>query len=228
MCEPLLTYSPTTSASLPNSTTRCHSVRSTFSPESLSFQASEVAREIFATACPCGLYRISGSFPTYPTIMTLLIPLAMAPPLKRNNPPEAPHRPWREWYSRSGALSLLPVYRRQLRRPLFANKNLSADARKELLQKGPGAVPRDLSTTPQSSRFRLSRRCGACALPTTQPHRLPGRAPRRGLLPPAHARHGRRDNRPRGSRGRTNELTATTSFASFSLNNSREPLTDVQ
>src|SRR5437763_7374740 len=53
---------------------RCHSVRSCFCP-CLSVQFSLVAMVKFATACPLGVYRTSGSLPRLPIRMTLLTPL---------------------------------------------------------------------------------------------------------------------------------------------------------
>src|SRR5205823_13296991 len=53
---------------------RCHSVRSCFCP-CLSVQFSLVAMVKFATACPLGVYRTSGSLPRLPMRMTLLTPL---------------------------------------------------------------------------------------------------------------------------------------------------------
>src|SRR6266850_7116493 len=74
--RPLERYSPQFSADLPQTTTRCHSVRSCFWP-ALSVQASLVATVKFATACPLGVYRTSGSRPRLPTRMTLLTLPAM-------------------------------------------------------------------------------------------------------------------------------------------------------
>src|SRR6266850_141058 len=74
--RPLERYSPQFSAALPHPTTRCHSVRSCFRP-ALSVQASLVATVKFATACPLGVYRTSGSRPRLPTRMTLLTLPAM-------------------------------------------------------------------------------------------------------------------------------------------------------
>src|SRR6186713_2545128 len=58
--------------------TLCHSVRSLFSPDCLSFQFSLVAMRMFATVMPEGMARVSGSAPRLPIRMTLLIPRAMA------------------------------------------------------------------------------------------------------------------------------------------------------
>src|SRR5882762_2914487 len=74
--RPLERYSPQFSADLPQTTTRCHSVRSCFWP-ALSVHASLVATVKFATACPLGVYRTSGSRPRLPTRMTLLTLPAM-------------------------------------------------------------------------------------------------------------------------------------------------------
>src|SRR6266853_5107400 len=74
--RPLERYSPQFSAALPHTTTRCHSVRSCFWP-ALSVHASLVATVKFATACPPGVYRTSGSRPRLPTRMTLLTLPAM-------------------------------------------------------------------------------------------------------------------------------------------------------
>src|SRR6267142_1618199 len=74
--RPLERYSPQFSAALPHTTPRCHSVRSCFWP-ALSVQASLVATVKFATACPLGVYRTSGSRPRLPTRMTLLTLPAM-------------------------------------------------------------------------------------------------------------------------------------------------------
>ena len=60
--------------------TLCHSVRSLFSPDCLSFQLSLVATRMFATVMPEGMARVSGSAPRLPIRMTLLIPRAMALP----------------------------------------------------------------------------------------------------------------------------------------------------
>ena len=63
--------------------TLCHSVRSLFSPDCLSFQFSLVATRMFATVMPEGMARVSGSAPRLPIRMTLLIPRAMANALHR-------------------------------------------------------------------------------------------------------------------------------------------------
>src|SRR3989441_7010534 len=76
-CLPLERYSPQFSAVFPHTTTRCHSVRSCFWPD-LSVHASFVATVKFATACPLGVYRTSGSRPRLPTRMTLLTPAMLA------------------------------------------------------------------------------------------------------------------------------------------------------
>src|SRR5579864_8680035 len=52
-------------------TTRCHSVRSLRSPEALSRHVSEVATDRFTTGSPDVMRRTSGSFPRFPTRMTL-------------------------------------------------------------------------------------------------------------------------------------------------------------
>src|SRR5689334_4220088 len=49
----------------------CHSVRSCHSPP-LSLKRSLVARLNFATGTPLGVYLTSGSFPRFPTRITLL------------------------------------------------------------------------------------------------------------------------------------------------------------
>src|ERR1700704_3252324 len=74
--RPLERYSPQFSADLPQTTMRGHSVRSCFWP-ALSVHASLVATVKFATACPPGVYRTSGSRPRLPTRMTLLTLPAM-------------------------------------------------------------------------------------------------------------------------------------------------------
>src|SRR5450631_1684571 len=56
----------------------CHSVRSCFAPEA-SFHAVVVASEKRASDVPCGVVRISGSFPRFPIRITLLT-LAMCSP----------------------------------------------------------------------------------------------------------------------------------------------------
>src|SRR5207245_7932267 len=76
-CLPLERYSPQFSAVFPHTTTRCHSVRSCFWPD-LSVHASFVATVKFATACPLGVYRTSGSRPRLPIRMTLLTPAMLA------------------------------------------------------------------------------------------------------------------------------------------------------
>src|ERR1043165_1030814 len=76
--EPFFRYSPAISPSRPNMATLCHSVRSLFSPDCLSFQFSLVATRMFATVIPEGMARVSGSAPRLPIRITLLIPRAMA------------------------------------------------------------------------------------------------------------------------------------------------------
>jgi len=65
---------------LPKNATRCHSVFSCFSPEPLSFHVSVVAMEMFVTAPPSGMYRVSGSRPRLPTRMTLFTDAMSASP----------------------------------------------------------------------------------------------------------------------------------------------------
>ena len=79
---PFFTYCSTISANRLKKTTLCHSVRSCCSPVFLSFQLSLVAIEMLATALPFGIYRTSGSFPTFPTRITLLTPLLATMPSK--------------------------------------------------------------------------------------------------------------------------------------------------
>src|ERR1035437_3321761 len=55
----------------------CHSVRSCHWP-SLPLNFSLVATENFATCVPCGVNFISGSFPRFPTRMTLFTPFMSA------------------------------------------------------------------------------------------------------------------------------------------------------
>src|SRR5436853_4771209 len=74
--EPFFTYSPTISASLCQATMLCHSVRSCHWPL-LSLYPSLVASENLATGVPVEVYLISGSFPRFPTRITLLTLLAM-------------------------------------------------------------------------------------------------------------------------------------------------------
>src|SRR6185295_17611266 len=81
--EPFLRYSPAISPRRPNMATLCHSVRSLFSPDCLSFQFSLVATRMFATVIPDGMARVSGSAPRLPIRMTLLIPRAMRSALHR-------------------------------------------------------------------------------------------------------------------------------------------------
>ena len=54
-------------------TTRCHSVLSLRSPESLSFQLSEVAMFRLTTLVPLAVFATFGSAPKLPTKITLLI-----------------------------------------------------------------------------------------------------------------------------------------------------------
>src|SRR2546428_2912132 len=75
MSFPLRRYCPQISASLPQATMLCHSVRSCFSPLR-SVKRSSVASVNLATLVPCGVDRISGSLPRRPIKMTLLM-LAM-------------------------------------------------------------------------------------------------------------------------------------------------------
>src|SRR5690349_13437771 len=82
---PFLRYSPAISPRRPNSATLCHSVRSLFSPDCLSFQLSLVAMRMFATVMPEGMARVSGSAPRLPMRMTLLIPRAIACPSSEEN-----------------------------------------------------------------------------------------------------------------------------------------------
>src|SRR5688500_1634693 len=81
--EPFFMYSPAISPRRPNMATLCHSVRSLFSPDCLSFQLSLVATRMFATVMPEGMARVSGSAPRLPIKMTLLIPRAMTNALHR-------------------------------------------------------------------------------------------------------------------------------------------------
>src|SRR6185312_14203144 len=64
------TYSPMISASLCQATILCHSVRSCHSPP-LSLYRSLVARLNLATGTPLGVNLTSGSFPRFPTRITL-------------------------------------------------------------------------------------------------------------------------------------------------------------
>src|SRR5688572_24302263 len=70
-CEPFFRYSPATSAWRPKKEMRCHSVASFISPLCLSFHLSVVATRMLVTASPLGIYRVSGSAPRLPTMMTL-------------------------------------------------------------------------------------------------------------------------------------------------------------
>src|SRR3954471_6925802 len=81
--EPFFRYSPAISPRRPNMATLCHSVRSLFSPDCLSFQFSLVATRMLATVIPDGMARVSGSAPRLPIKMTLLIPRAMRAALHR-------------------------------------------------------------------------------------------------------------------------------------------------
>src|SRR4051812_16006156 len=85
-CRPLDRYFEQTSARLPHTTMRCHSVRSCRCPF-LSFQLSLVATRSSQTPCPLGVYRMSGSAPRLPTRMTLLTPPAMTFPLRSETTP---------------------------------------------------------------------------------------------------------------------------------------------
>src|SRR6185437_5444518 len=60
----------------------CHSVRSCWAPEALSFQDSLVAIRMFVTVIPLGMERVSGSAPRLPTKMTLFTPRAMTHPFE--------------------------------------------------------------------------------------------------------------------------------------------------
>src|ERR1700730_14577157 len=64
------------SASFPNATTRCHSVRCCLVPLR-SVKRSVVASEKFATFCPDGSARTSGSRPRFPTTIALLIDMTL-------------------------------------------------------------------------------------------------------------------------------------------------------
>src|SRR5450631_3535695 len=82
-CEPLRRYSAAISPKRPNSAMLCHSVRSCWAPEALSFQDSLVAIRILVTVMPLGMERVSGSAPRLPTKMTLFTPRAMTYPRKQ-------------------------------------------------------------------------------------------------------------------------------------------------
>ena len=69
---PLIRYLPHISASFPKVTIRCHSVVLTLSPF-LSFRCSSVAMVNVVTIMPSGVYLTSGSFPSLPTRIALLI-----------------------------------------------------------------------------------------------------------------------------------------------------------
>src|SRR5438034_3094827 len=66
------------SASFPQATIECHSVFSWRWP-SWPVQLREVASLKFATRCPPGVVRTSGSEPRFPTRMTLFTPATMHP-----------------------------------------------------------------------------------------------------------------------------------------------------
>src|SRR5580700_9453503 len=57
---------PAHSPNFPQTTIRCHSVRVLYSPESLSFQLTLVARENRVWAVPLGVKRVSASLPRNP------------------------------------------------------------------------------------------------------------------------------------------------------------------
>src|SRR5579863_4407589 len=57
---------PAHSPNFPQTTIRCHSVRVLYSPESLSFQLTLVARENRVWAVPVGVKRVSASLPRKP------------------------------------------------------------------------------------------------------------------------------------------------------------------
>src|SRR5579875_4068375 len=71
-CFPLVRYSPQISASLFQATMLCHSVRRCCSP-ARSLKTSSVASVNFATGDPLEVYLTSGSLPSLPIRMTLLI-----------------------------------------------------------------------------------------------------------------------------------------------------------
>src|SRR5216683_6272219 len=75
-CRPLLRNRSHVSASRPNATIQCQSVRSCFAPLR-SVKRSVVASEKFATFCPDGSARISGLAPRLPITITLLIAIAV-------------------------------------------------------------------------------------------------------------------------------------------------------
>src|SRR6185436_18605868 len=66
------------SASFPHATIECHSVFSWRCP-SCPVQLRDVANLKFATRCPPGVVRTSGSEPRFPTRMTLFTPATMHP-----------------------------------------------------------------------------------------------------------------------------------------------------
>src|SRR5258708_13613422 len=70
-CRPLLRNRSHVSASRPNVTIQCQSVRSCFAPVR-SVNRSVVANEKFATFCPDGSARILGLAPRLPITLTLL------------------------------------------------------------------------------------------------------------------------------------------------------------
>src|SRR4030042_1553896 len=72
MSFPLTRYRPHISASFPKVTIRCHSVFCTFSPF-LSFHCSSVAIRKLVTIMPSCVYLTSGSAPSLPTRIALLI-----------------------------------------------------------------------------------------------------------------------------------------------------------
>src|SRR5271156_3959670 len=74
--RPLLKNRWQVSASGPNATTRCHSVRCCLVPLR-SVKRSVVASEKFATFCPDGSARTSGSRPRFPTTIALLIDMTL-------------------------------------------------------------------------------------------------------------------------------------------------------
>src|SRR5580698_1210390 len=80
---------PAHSPNFPQTTIRCHSVRVLYSPESLSFQLTLVARENRVWAVPLGVKRVSASLPRKPmsvmrflqNILSLLfVPLLLGRP----------------------------------------------------------------------------------------------------------------------------------------------------
>src|SRR5262249_51479683 len=81
--RPLDRYWLQISASLSHTTMLCHSVRSVRSPDPLSVQPSSVAMENRQNGVPLAVYFISGSRPSRPTRITLLIdfPITRSPDL---------------------------------------------------------------------------------------------------------------------------------------------------